>query len=91
MAEYVLNPVNDETLQEIVHNGNDWCRQNMITSTIMNDMLDVWDRYVELLNINNNNWSEQYWTEDIQESSIMNDSHLNMVLLNVSDYPILGE
>ena len=88
MAEYVLDPANDIVLQEIVHNANEWCRHNMITSTIMSDMLDVWDRYVELLNINNNHWTDQHWTEDIQ-AAILNDRNLYMALLNISDYPIL--
>ena len=88
MAEYVLDPANDIVLQEIVHNANEWCRHNMITSTIMMDMLDVWDRYVELLNINNYHWTDQHWTEDIQ-AAILNDRNLYMALLNISDYPIL--
>jgi Glycosyl transferase family 90 len=85
MAEFVLDPANDDTLQDIIHNANDWCRQNMITSTIANDMLDVWDRYVELLNVNNEHWTEEYWTEDVQ-AAILNDRNLNMVPLDISDY-----
>ena len=85
MAEYVLDPANDDTLQEIVQNANEWCRQNMITSTIANDMLDVWDRYVELLNINNDHWTEQFWTEDVQ-AAILKDGNLDMVPLHISQY-----
>ena len=88
MAEYVLDPANDDALQEMVHQANDWCRQNMIVSRILTDMLDVWDRYVELLNINNEHWLEQYWTDTVQ-STILENRNLNMVLLNISDYPPL--
>ena len=72
-------------LQDIVRNANDWCRNNMIHSTIANDMLDVWDRYVELLNINDVHWAEQYWTEDIQASTLT-DHNLNMIPLDISHY-----
>ena len=85
MAEYVLDPANDDTLQEIVQNANEWCRHNMITSTIANDMLDVWDRYVELLKINNDHWTEQFWTEDVQ-AAILKDGNLDMVPLHISQY-----
>ncbi len=88
MAEYVLDPANDDTLQEMVHQANDWCRQNMIVSRILTDMLDVWDRYVKLLNINNERWLEQYWTDTVQ-STILENRNLNMVLLNISEYPPL--
>ena len=85
MAEYVLDLTNDDVLQDIVRNANDWCRNNMIHSTIASDMLDVWDRYVELLNINDIHWTEQYWTEDIQ-AAILDDRNLNMVPLDISHY-----
>ena len=85
MAEYVLDRANDDILQNIVRNANNWCRNNMIHSTIASDMLDVWDRYVELLNVNNVHWAEQYWSEDIQ-AAILSDRNLNMVPLDISHY-----
>jgi hypothetical protein len=84
MAEYVIDPAHDDVLQYIVQNANAWCQQNMISSTITKDMLDVWDRYVELLNVNNIQWTEQHWTDDVQ-AAVLNDHHLNMVPLDLSD------
>ena len=89
MAEYVLDPVNDDTLQEMVSQANDWCRHNMNIPRAMTDMLDIWDRYVELLNINNDHWLEQHWTDRIQ-SIVLKNIHLRMVPLNISDYRPIG-
>ena len=85
MTEYVLDPANDEVLQEIVLQANSWCRQNMMISRIVTDMLDVWDRYVQLLNINNDRWLEQ-WNDRVQ-TSILENPNLLMDVLDISNYP----
>ena len=98
MAEFVLDRQNDEIVQRIIQNANDWCRTNMIEDVIAYDMLTIWDRYVQLLNIHDRNWSRDY-TDTIlrhnttsgsassSSSSILRDGGaLQMMALHGSDY-----
>ena len=85
MTEFVLDTKNDDAVQQIIQSANDWCRTNMIEEVVAYDMLTIWDRYVQLLNANNRDWSRQY--SNTASASIMRDgSALNMVPLHLSDY-----
>jgi Glycosyl transferase family 90 len=94
MAEYVLDRKNDEVVQRIIQNANDWCRANMIEDVVAFDMLTIWDRYVQLLNIHDVHWSRDYMdtilrpnTNSSVTSSILRDGGaLQMMSLQASDY-----
>ena len=48
---YVLNPIYDEQMKQIVQNANTWCKQNMIKSKIMEYVLDAMEFYVQQLDV----------------------------------------
>ena len=61
MATFVADPQNDEFLINMVHEANTWCSQNMVRRRISIDILNIWERYIELLDIGNPNWVEDHW------------------------------
>ena len=90
VTEYVLDANNDKSVQQIIKNANDWCRTNMIEEVVAYDMLTIWDRYVQLMSLHDENWSRQYTDaiihQDGASSSIFTDSSLQMLPLHLSDY-----
>jgi hypothetical protein len=88
-AEFALNPLNEEKVLQIVQNANDWCRRTMIDESFAIDMLNVWERYVQLLYINDSNWNTNTWKNkkiQILDSA----SPFQMIELSESDYPIIN-
>ena len=61
MSNFVADPHNDELLIEMVRNANSWCSQNMVRRRISIDILNIWERYIELLDIGNPHWVEEHW------------------------------
>jgi hypothetical protein len=61
MATFVADPANDDFLIQMVHNANTWCSQNMVRRRISIDILNIWERYIELMDIGNPNWVEEHW------------------------------
>jgi len=49
--KWVVDPANDAAVRQIVANANDWCRRRMTHESIVDDVLDIWDRYVQYLAI----------------------------------------
>jgi len=83
-AAFVADPTNDGVLQSMVANANAWCRENMIRDRVARDMLDIWERYVELLDIGSGpNWEERLWMP-AKEQIFAPDSRLDMILLSSS-------
>ena len=61
MATFVADPNNDDVLIQMVQNANTWCRQNMVRRRISMDILNIWERYIELLDIGNPHWVDEHW------------------------------
>jgi Glycosyl transferase family 90 len=62
-SEFVVDPANDALLREMVTRANDWCRTHMVPRRVANDMLDIWERYVALLDLGDASWSSQQWPD----------------------------
>jgi len=57
-ARFVADPANDAVLQGMVAQANAWCRQHMVRDAVARDMLDIWERYVELLDRGSPGWDD---------------------------------
>jgi Glycosyl transferase family 90 len=85
LAEFVLDPKNDEEILQIVQNANDWCRQKMIDESFAIDMLNIWERYVQLLYVNDPSWNLVTW--NLGKARIVDSSSpFELVLLSPEDY-----
>jgi hypothetical protein len=85
-AEFVLDPQNEDIVLEIVQNANEWCRYNMIDTSFAADMLNVWDRYVQLLNTHNPHWDTDTW-QSTKLKLLDTTSPWDMIQLSYRDYP----
>jgi Glycosyl transferase family 90 len=86
-ARFVMDDANDDTVQTIVLHANAWCRQNMIAQTIAHDVLDILERYVELLDQGSPGWDGgSQWTEAKDEifspNSTLDMIHLPSLLMS---------
>jgi hypothetical protein len=85
LSEFVVDPANDEFLQNMVSSATAWCQRNMVKRQIGIDMLNIWERYLQLISVNNPNWIEELWIplkEEIFHPSSpfeMSDSSIGMV------------
>ena len=61
LSEFVVDPANDEFLLTMVESANAWCQGNMVRRRIAIDMLNIWERYLELITANNPNWIQDDW------------------------------
>ena len=82
-ANFVINPANDKVLQTIVHNANAWCQEHLIRDRVARDMLDIWERYVEWLDIGTPHWQSTVW-KNVKTQIFAPDSPLDMVRLSSS-------
>ena len=57
----VTNPMNDEVLLKIIHQANDWCQRTFQKQQMTYDILSIWERYLELMDIGSPNWIETQW------------------------------
>jgi hypothetical protein len=67
IATFVADPQNDVFLTNMVNEANTWCSRNMIRRQISIDILNIWERYVQLFDIGNSNWTEQHWKRAKEE------------------------
>ena len=82
-ASFVADPKNDQRLTNMVVQANKWCRRHMIRSSLLRDMLDIWERYVQLLDISNPRWPQEQW-QAAKAQIFAPDSPLEMILLSSS-------
>lgn len=61
LSEFVVDPANDEFLQTMVASANTWCLRNIAKRQISIDMLNIWERYLQLIATNNPNWIQELW------------------------------
>ena len=84
-AEFALDPRNAATVERIIEQANDWCRHALIEPVVEGDMLDVWERYVQLLTVHDRHWPEQW--RAARKKILSTESPLAMVELHRDDYP----
>lgn len=60
-SAFVVDSRNDAWIRPIVARANDWCRHHWHGRQVALDMLHIWERYVELLDIHDTDWSRQGW------------------------------
>lgn len=60
-AAWVLDPVNAKVVAQIVGNANAWCRHQLSRPTLARDFLDIWQAYVEYLDLADPLWYEHAW------------------------------
>jgi len=56
VLDYLFNSTNDAHLQQIVRNANEWCRYHMTHPKLLEDVLDLFNGYVELLDREDISW-----------------------------------
>ena len=61
ISQFVVDPANDEFLQTMVQSANTWCRRNVAKRQIAIDMLNIWERYLQMISTNNPNWVQEQW------------------------------
>jgi hypothetical protein len=54
-----LDPVQAETVSQIVANANAWCQRQMNWPALARDYLDIWQAYVEYLDVADPLWYER--------------------------------
>jgi Glycosyl transferase family 90/Stf0 sulphotransferase len=59
---FVLDPANDSIMKEIVASANQWCAERFTHPGLIRDMLDIWERYIQLLDRQDPKWSSA-WEE----------------------------
>lgn len=62
-ALFVTDPKNQESIQEIVSNANQWCQEHLTLTALAEDLLDIWEIYVMYLDLGDHNWP-QVWTSE---------------------------
>jgi Glycosyl transferase family 90 len=85
-AAYALDPKNDAAVQEIIRNANDWCRRTMLEDSFARDMLNVWERYVQLLYVSDPEWNRGVWKNE-KARVVAASSPFEMVPLHMRNYP----
>jgi len=55
-AAWVLDPANANAVERIVESANQWCRHQMSRPAIARDYLDIWQKYVENLDVADPQW-----------------------------------
>jgi Glycosyl transferase family 90/Stf0 sulphotransferase len=83
--EFVLDPMNDSIVQEIIYNANQWCSERFTQNGLISDMLDIWDRYVQLLDHADPDWTTIWETKKKQLFS----STTNISLMQQLTYAML--
>ena len=63
VAEYIVDPNNEKTIQQIIDNANEWCRNRMVLSSIVDDVLDIWDAYIGFLDQHSSLWMD-HWKQE---------------------------
>lgn len=81
-ASFVVDPANDEFLTNVVAEANAWCRRSMVQQSVASDILDIWERYVRLLDIANPRWNQEEQWRSAKEAIFAPDSPLDMILLS---------
>jgi len=56
-----MDPNNEGKVQAIIKEANDFCKSHLVYGAIVRDVLDIWDAYIELLDLADPDWYEK-WT-----------------------------
>ena len=50
-----MDPTNYEHVQQVIENSNGWCYERMINTLVLEDMIDIWESYVQVLEMTSPN------------------------------------
>lgn len=62
MANFAVDPQNEERIQEIVHNANKWCQDHLVKRQLGKDFLDILEVYTSFLDQGDAQWFS-LWSE----------------------------
>lgn len=79
MAKFVMDPANQNLLKEIVYNANQWCSEHMLQDRLVYNQIELWEKYVRLLNKGNVDW-QAIWRAK-KDTMLRNGSEYGMVAL----------
>ena len=81
--DFVLDPRNDDIIQEIILNANQWCSERFTQIGLISDMLDIWEQYLTLLDRADPDWSSVWDSKkkEIFATSLSSASKIEMVKL----------
>lgn len=68
---FLVDPANEHVTRSIVANANQWCAQNLVTTALASDVLDIFDDYVKLLGVSSEDWSRRWENEKQDLMSIV--------------------
>jgi hypothetical protein len=72
-VEWALNPNNEAKVQDIIISANEWCSRHMVVEELAQDMLDIWESYVQNLDRADTTWQRQWLSK---KSSILSSTSL---------------
>lgn len=61
-VKFAVSDEHQEEVQQIIRHAQQWCAQHVTEQALVEDMLDIWNKYVELLNQGDPTWQE-IWRE----------------------------
>jgi Glycosyl transferase family 90 len=75
---YVMDPVNQVHVQQVIRNANAWCQEHMTYGTLAKDYLNIFNQYVEYLHLADASWME-LWNAVQDRDIFANKELFNMV------------
>jgi Glycosyl transferase family 90 len=79
-AQFTVDPANEHILKEIVYNANQWCSEHLLQDRLAHDQIELWEKYVKLLNKNDDGWQTAWLAK--REALTRVESEYGMVVLN---------
>jgi Glycosyl transferase family 90 len=76
---FVLDPANDHVIRDIVATANQWCAERSTKLALMHDMMDTWERYLQLLDRADPSWRHQW--EATKRDLFSSSSNITLVAL----------
>jgi Glycosyl transferase family 90 len=78
-AQFVVDPANEHILKEIVYNANLWCSEHLLQDRLAHDQIELWEKYVKLLNNSDERWQTLWLAK--REAVISVDGEYGMLTL----------
>lgn len=60
ILDFIFEPQNENTIQRIIQNANQWCAHHLTMNSLATDMLDVWESYISYLEKGNTAWEIEW-------------------------------
>jgi hypothetical protein len=78
-AQFVADPNNEHILKEIVYNANLWCSEHLLQDRLARDQVELWEKYVKLLNKSDEKWQTAWLAK--RDAVVSADGEYGMVAL----------